>query len=178
MRLEMTKNSLQGCQQDSCIASTRSRRWRGRIPVRDGGGSLIEVALTLPALLMLVVAVSVYALFCYYAIEVSSAARTGVQYGMQNHSTASDNSGMQAAALKNGANVPGLTATAQHFCQCPAALGTNVSCTTACSGARTVAIEFVQVNTSATVNPLMTNPWMSGVSSITLIGKAVMRVQQ
>jgi Flp pilus assembly protein TadG len=155
---------------------------RGRltgVAAGQDGTSLIEVALTMPLFLALLIAAAVFGVVCFDSIEVSSAARAGAQYGMQNHATALDLTGMQTAALKNGTNVTGMAAVAKNFCQCEASLGTNTSCSSVCASPQTIPIQFVQVNTSASVSPLFNNRWLPGVPvSFTLTGQAVMRVQQ
>ena len=136
------------------MAKDISLSWRRRTSTskHSRGQAILEVAATLPFFVMVILGATVFAVVCYYSIEVCSAARAGVQYGMQNHATASDNTGMQTVALQNMANVPGKTAVATSFCQCSNALGTNVSCTSsACSGTNRL-IEFVQVSTSATAS--------------------------
>jgi Flp pilus assembly protein TadG len=178
------RNSRDGLQYSH---EASARGWMRSVPSGDSGGSLVELAVTLPIFLMMLLGASVYALLWYDSIEVSSAARAGVQYGMQNPATALDKSGMQTVALKNGSNVSGMTAVAINFCQCESNLGDsskNVPCaTTTCTAPQTVPIQFVQVTTSATVIPMVKGSWLPGVpftipSSFALTGKAVMRVQE
>ncbi|HEX6509261.1 MAG TPA: hypothetical protein VF221_16665, partial [Chloroflexota bacterium] len=96
-----------------------------------------------------------------------------VEYGSESHATAWDNANMQIAASSSAPDVSNLTTTASHFCKC--ADGTSSTClTTDCSGSRI--IEYVQVNTSASVNPLIYVPGLP--KSYSISGKAVMRVVQ
>lgn len=145
-----------------------ARRFRA-----DQGQSLVELALTLPLLLIILVGVAEFGHFAYASIEVSSAAQAAVQYGAQNHATASDNAGMQLAATQDGPNLTGLRATAQHFCQCSDASASTCSAGD-CSNSRM--IEFVQVNTTATVSPIFNYPGIS--KTMTLQGRAIRRVEQ
>ncbi len=139
----------------------------------QSGQALVELALTMPLLILLLVGAAEFARLAYAAIETSNAARAGVQYGAQNHVTASDFGGMQIAAANDGQNVPGLTSTAIHFCGC--ADGTPSTCSTGdCAGSRM--LEYVQVNTSSTVDPLFYYPGLP--RTFTLNGQAVMRVWQ
>jgi Flp pilus assembly protein TadG len=137
---------------------------------RDAGQSLLELALTLPLFVFILVGTAEFARFAWASIEASNAARAGVQYGAQNHITASDNSGMQTAS--------GLTATPTHYCVCSTAAST-VSCTlpltTTCPSPATL-LEFVQVNTSATVTPLYR--WPGLPTTFTARGFALMQVEQ
>lgn len=139
----------------------------------ESGQALVELALVAPLLCMVLIGLAEFGRFAYFAIEVSNAAHAGVQYGAQNHVTASDTAGMQTAALNDGSNVSGLTAAPSHFCQCSD--GTASTClATDCTTSRI--IEFVQVNTSATVSPMFSYPGIS--KSLTLTGQAIMRVEQ
>ncbi|MGC1782882.1 MAG: TadE/TadG family type IV pilus assembly protein [Acidobacteriaceae bacterium] len=140
---------------------------------RESGQALVELAFTLPLLALLLLGAGEFARLAYAAIETSNAARAGVQYGAQNHVTASDFAGMQIAATDDGTDVPQIVATATHFCGC--ANGTVSTCASGdCTGSRI--IEYVQVNTTATVDPLIHVPGLP--TTFTLNGQAIMRVWQ
>ncbi len=139
----------------------------------ERGQAMVELALTMPLLMLLLLGAAEFARMAYSAIETSNAARAGVQYGAQNHITASDYSGMQTAALSDGPNVRGLTATATHFCGC--ANGAPSTCAAGdCAGSRM--LEYVQVNTSATMAPMVYYPGFPRI--FTLNGQAIMEVWQ
>ncbi len=139
----------------------------------DRGSALVELALLAPILIVLVIGVAEYGRFAYMSIEIANAARAGVQYGAQNHITASDTTGMQNAATTDGADVPGISAVAVHSCKC--ADGTNSTClATDCSTSQIV--EFVQVNTTAALSPMFNYPGVS--NTLTVKGQAIMRVEQ
>jgi Flp pilus assembly protein TadG len=159
-----------------------------RMAIRgDAGQSFVELALVLPIFVLLLVGAAEFGRLAYFGIEVSNAARAGVAYGAQNHITASDNAGMQLAATNDGANVVGLAAscsgtsvnglcaTSSHFCSCSGA-GTSTCSTGDCTGSGNRILEFVQVNTTAVVDPLIYLPGLP--RSYTLNGQAVMRVEQ
>jgi Flp pilus assembly protein TadG len=140
---------------------------------RTRGQASVELALSLPLLLMMFLVVVETGRAFYIAISVSNAARAGVQYGSQNLSTAADNAGMQSAAANDAPNVAGMTATATHFCIC--ANGTASTClSTDCPGSHRLI--YTQVNTSAPYAPLIS--FMGILPPITVPGKAVMRVVQ
>src|SRR6266851_9594274 len=102
-------------------------RWLSR------GQAAVELALCMPLLLALFIAVAETGRAFYIAISVANAARAGVQYGSQNLSTAADNAGMQAAATNDAPNLTGMIATASHFCKC--SNGTASTClATDCAG--------------------------------------------
>jgi len=158
----------------ACRAAV-SRSARGPRPFLDGktGQSLVEVAVSFPVLLMLLLGAVEFGRLSYAKIQVVNAAHAGVQYGAQNRVTAANALGMQQAALQDGANISGLSATATYFCSC--ANGNVSTCAaTDCAGSRI--LEYVQVNTSATVNPLFY--YRGSKRTFTLTGQAVMRVEQ
>lgn len=139
----------------------------------ERGQALVELALIMPLLALLLLGAAEVGRLAYAAIEASNAARAGVQYGAQNHITASDFAGMQTAALNDAPNVTGLAANATNFCGC--ANGAASTCApTDCAGSRI--IEYVQVNTSATFDPLVYCPGLP--KTFNLNGQAVMQVWQ
>lgn len=79
----------------------------------DAGQSLVEIAITLPLLLLLLAGGAEFACLAYSSIEVSNAAKAAVQYGGQAGNTAVDSgtqSGMQNAINSEVTAVPGLGA--------------------------------------------------------------------
>jgi len=143
----------------------------------DAGQALIELALTLPLLVLLLIGAAELGRLAYYSVEVSNAARAGVAYGAQNHVTASNLAGMRTAAQNDAGNITLATTTATNSCACSSAYTATSACTTtfSCSGTARI-IEYVQVNTTATVSPLFKYPGVS--KTYTLNGRAVMRVEQ
>lgn len=139
----------------------------------ESGQSLIEAALAVSLCGTLMLGAAEFGRLAYAGIEISDAARAGVEYGSQSHATAADNTNMQVAASSSAPDVSNLTTTATHFCKC--ADGTSSTCvTTDCVGSRI--IEYVQVNTSANVSPLIYVPGLPKTYAIS--GLAVMRVVQ
>src|SRR5258708_9075967 len=96
----------------------RKSCWMRRSSQRRRAQASVELALSLPLLLMMFLVVVETGRAFYIAISVANAARAGVQYGSQNLSTAADNAGMQAAATNDAPNLTGMIATASHFCKC------------------------------------------------------------
>jgi Flp pilus assembly protein TadG len=148
------------------------------------------MALMLPFLLLLLVGVVDFAQLFRLAIEVSSAARAGAQYGYQNSATQMDAAGMIAAAEDAAADVTTWGAnTASYGCMCSdgteqsqissSGSGSTSMCATpptSCTSKGTQLIHYVQVQTQATYKPLF--PWPGVPSSITLNGNAVYWVPQ
>lgn len=147
---------------------TTAKHFRG-----ESGQSIMELALTLPMLLLILVGVAEFGRFAYASIEVNNAARAGVQYGAQSQFTASDVAGMKLAATQDGPDFTQMSATAKNFCSC--ADGSASTCAIGdCSASHVV--EYVQVNTTAIVNPIFSYPGIS--NTLTLRGQAIMRVEQ
>jgi hypothetical protein len=142
----------------------------------DTGQALIELALTLPVLVLILLGAAEFARFAWAAIETANAARAGVQYGAQTQITASDNTGMQTAALNDGVNLTGLTATPSHSCACASAPSTPVLCTGASGSCTGLILEYVQVNTTSTIKPLFN--WPALPKTFTANGTAIMEVEQ
>ncbi len=132
------------------------------------GQSVVEMALALPLVTLLLISVCDFARLFYASIGIADAARAGVQYGAQNRATAVDYPGMQQAALKDGAGISGISATATSFCECGGA-------TVACSPAQcTNPANYVQVTASTSFDTILTYP---GIPHSTLLSStAVMEV--
>lgn len=148
-----------------------------RIDIRDANGqAFIELALVLPLFIILLTGAAELGRLAYAGIEVSNAARAGVAYGSQNHSTASDSAGIQLAATQDAPNITGLTATAIQSCSCTG--GTSITCANAGTNCVSPAriIEYVQVNTQADINTVFRLPGIP--NTLTLHGQAIMRVEE
>ena len=157
-----------------------------RIPVGDDiGQAFVELALVLPMFILLVVGGAEIGRLAYADIEISNAARAGVAYAMQSHTTASDNAGIAAAAKQDAPDIPGLVVDnpAVLTCYCETSAGattafsscnSTVTNTTTCPSP-SVIVEYVQVNTSASIDTAFHFPGIP--NTLTLRGKAVMRVE-
>jgi hypothetical protein len=106
------------------------------IPGLKRGQAALEVALVVPVLTVLLLIVGEFLRVYYMTIELNNAARAGVQYGVNNPANAANLTGMQQAALNDGSDISGMTATATEYCECSD--GSSVSCGTAdaCSDER------------------------------------------
>lgn len=146
----------------------------------ERGQSLVETAIGATVLTVVLVGAVEMGRLAYAAIEVSSAARAGVAYGARNAAAAADTTGMQTAATSDGSDITrwksvGLTATASESCTCSD--GTSVTCANAAANCVSPGriIDYVQVNTTATVDPLF---HLLGLpTTYVLNGHAIMRVE-
>ena len=139
----------------------------------EAGQALVETALIFPVLIALLIGAAELARVAYAAIEVSNAARAGVQYGAQSGATASDSTGIATAAANDAANLTGLATTSSYSCVCSD--GTASTCAnTDCANSHIE--ETLTVNTVATINPLI---HLHGLPrTYTLKGKAIQKCVQ
>ena len=74
----------------------------------EDGQSLVELALSIPLLLLMLMGMAELGQICYGAINVSQAAKAAAQYGAQTSTTAVDTAGMLAAAQNEIGTLPGI----------------------------------------------------------------------
>lgn len=149
-----------------------ARAWRSALGSQRGN-AIIELAFGVSLCITLIVGAVEFGWLAYQSIEVSDAARAGVQFGAQSRADAAATANVQTAATQDAPDVSGISATASYFCQCSNG-GTSTCAATDCSTSRI--IYYVQVTTSATVSPLIKLPLLP--ASYALKGKAIMRVEQ
>jgi Flp pilus assembly protein TadG len=148
-------------------------RYRRNRVAQARGQAVVELAFSIPLLIVLLLIVVETGRICLLAMALASAARAGVQYGAQNLTTVSDSAGMQNAALAGAPNLTGMTATGSHFCRCSD--GTASTClATDCAASHR--LMYVSTNTSATYTPWFS--WPGIPVATTLSSQAVMRVSQ
>jgi len=143
----------------------------------ESGQALVEMALSLPLFVLLLLGAVEFGRLAYAAIEVSNAARTAVAYADQNRAFASDTTGMQNAAQAEYTINPSALSigTPTYTCTC-SDTGASVNCFTQgiCAGAQILPV--VTVQTSATFDPIIHLPGLP--TSYTLTGQAVQAVLQ
>jgi Flp pilus assembly protein TadG len=138
------------------------------------GQAAVELALVSPLLGLLLVGTADFGRAFYFNQEVVAAARAGAQYGSQSVATATDTSGISAAALANGINVPGLSASSSVCtCESPAPTGETACGTGYCNGANS-SETYVSVTTTATFKTLVHYPGIPQTSAMR--GSAIMHV--
>lgn len=150
----------------------------------DRGQAFVELALVLPIFILLIVGIAEVGRLAYASIEVSNAARAGVAYAAQSHTTAQDSANIQLAATQDAPDVTSLTATTSQSCVCESSagvLGTFGSCTAISTAAGSCPspsriVLYVTVTTTAPVNTIFHFPGIP--NSVTLRGFASMRAEQ
>jgi Flp pilus assembly protein TadG len=129
----------------------------------ESGQGLVELALGISLITVLLIGATEFGRLAYASIEIAEAAHTGAEYGSLNHTAAADIANMKLAATQSAPDVKGMTATATRVCTC--ANGTASTClATDCSHSRL--IEYVQVKTTAAVDPLIYVPGLPKSYSI------------
>jgi Flp pilus assembly protein TadG len=184
---------------------THSRRRSNRTPrgnsriVRtrwSAGQSATEMALVVPVLLLLLVAITDAGRMFYTYLEVVGASRAGAQQGAQTIVTAGCITPIHDAAVAAAPNLPGITATPTTYCCCasgstctPFGVTINSANTATYCGNSLTPFEtscgakpgcsdwrkYVQVNTTATFTTLINYPGIQ--SSYTFNGQTIMRAQ-
>jgi Flp pilus assembly protein TadG len=159
-----------------------------RIPVReDAGQAFVELALILPVFILLLVGAVEVGRIAYVDIEVSNAARAGVAYAMQGHSTvaASQYTNIENAAKRDAPDIHSLQVDPPILtCYCESSAGATTSLAsclpadanlTTCASPSSIVI-YVEVDTHAQIDTAFHFPGIPNL--VTLRGKAVMRVEQ
>jgi Flp pilus assembly protein TadG len=169
-------------------------RWRTRGSLRpagpEAGASVVEVALLIPFVMLIFFGMIDLGRWVFLAIEVTSAARAGAQYGSLHYGNTSNTSGITTAAANDVPDIgPACTATVTtncltvttntSSCWCANAPGTVVTCSTSypytsCSSSSQIVL--LQVNTSATYTP-----WISIApfkKTFTITGQAIVPTGQ
>ena len=153
---------------------------------KETGQALIELAISLPLLLLLLLGAAEFGRMAYMAIEVADAAKAAAQYGAQDATTMIDSAGITLAAQKNAPYVSNyctsfsatVSPNPKNFCTCMTSGTPNpttpssAACTAACAG---YIVHVVQVTTTASCSPFFHATGFSS-ANITLNGSAVQEV--
>ena len=159
---------------------------------------MVELALTTPLFLLLMIGAVELGRVAYYAIEVENAARAGASWGSVNTSNADQTTTVEDAAKNDAPDLPNLSVTAGTACVCEtvtyASDGTQtesfnpnsgtvgcgsatiLSCTEDDSAATQFKIKYVTVSTQATITPIFNFPGLP--NSYTLYGSSQLRTLQ
>lgn len=137
------------------------------------GSAIVETAVMIPIFSAMLVGAVEFGTLTFAAIEVSNAAKAGVQYGVQSASNAGDITGIQNAAANDAPDVTLGSTTVSHSCICSD--GSASTClSTDCSTSHIETI--LTVKTQATVSPRFHLPGLP--TSYTLNGQAIQKVMQ
>jgi Flp pilus assembly protein TadG len=135
------------------------------------GSSLVELAFTLPLLMLLLMGAVDFGRAFYMAVEVVGAAHAGAEYGAQNPT---DTAGMKTAAQDDAPNVSSLSVpTPTYGCECSDGTQYSASCASQPTTCTNNVVYLVKVTASATYAPIV--PWPGVPPSLTLTKTAEMR---
>jgi Flp pilus assembly protein TadG len=141
----------------------------------EAGSALVELAVSLPLLVLVMVGVTDFARVFYMGMELTNAARAGAQYGAYNPAQSGNIAGMQTTAT-GSVNMTGVTATASRACQCATSAGTfsAATCTTTCPSGQHLVVT-VKVTTSKTFTTVVGS--FPGIPpTVNLVRSATLRV--
>ena len=139
----------------------------------QAGNSLIEMAITVPLLILLALGGTDFPRVFYASVELKAAARAGAQYGSHSLITAADTDGMIAAARLDAPNLKDVSVTATQ-CTCRATPSVATCAASQCTrGPNTTLVTVVASAPFQTIAPYPGIP-----SSLVLTGRAVMEVGQ
>jgi Flp pilus assembly protein TadG len=151
----------------------RSKRSNERLG--EDGSALVELALTLPLLMLMLLGAAELATVAYAAIEVSNAAHTAAVYASSSLGALADLGGISNAAATDATNLVGgstisvTSVTTACTCANTAYAPTSCSDNQTCQQNNTSMITTVTVQTQATVSPFINivgkNFTLSGQSS-------------
>lgn len=167
-----------------------------KLRLRDNRGSaLVELALTAPLFVSLMMGAVELGRLAYFAIEVENSARAGASYGSVNYGNAFSTAGQnntQQAAKNDAPDISNLTVnTPLTYCVCEtlstsgtATFSSVLSCSnstiTSCNGESSTTqyyvLDYVKVDTQATIDPLVHLPGLP--NTYTIIGSSRLRVLQ
>jgi Flp pilus assembly protein TadG len=140
----------------------------------DAGAAMSELVIIAPLLLLLLLGLVEAGRAGNLALTVAGAARAGVQYGAQNHTTAADTTGMQTAAT-NDANLTGVSAVATTYCQCEDLTASTCGLAGACaSNHQNTYVKVVVTGTETSLLNYAALP--AGLRTVSIQDTAIMRV--
>lgn len=147
---------------------------RSRARSSEAGVATLEMVVAAPFLLLMFLLIADFGRVFYTAITLAHAARAGAAYGAQSNEKSVDSAGMVQAAHDEAQNIPPITVTAEHFCECPG--GTPADCTTDSCGTYGPPQLYVRVTASLTFRTIVLS-FLFIPSTVPLSQTAVVRVQ-
>lgn len=131
-------------------------KWMARHAGTERGQALVELALTVPLLMLILLGSAELARLAYAAIEIANAAEAGAQFATENPSTMNDAAGITLAAQNDATNLTGVTASPISWVTtCSDGSAYSASDNSCASGA---ALTAVTVKASVNFDPLIHLP--------------------
>ena len=167
------------------LVSAAIRFFRQRASTRRArgvelGAAFVELAVSLPVLVVVVIGTADLGRIFYYTISLTNAARAGAQYAAYNSVRATKNAEITAAAQAAAPNIGSFTvslATPANVCRCAqddgSAFGSPVTCNITCPAGQHM-LESVTVTVTRSFSTISRFPGIP--STFTLVRTATMRV--
>src|SRR5690349_10309874 len=96
----------------------QQRRLRRASVAGDAGQALVELALTVPLLVLILLGAAEFSRLAYAAVEVANAAKAGVQYAAYSRANAASASSIRTAAANEAPDVTLATPGVAYACSC------------------------------------------------------------
>ena len=181
----MTAKSLMEANM-ACLFNRRRTKRPSRTAGREGGASVVEVALLVPLVLLpILFAMLNLGRWVVLAIEVSSAAHAGAQFGSLHQANAFNSSGIATAACEDvpeitpcGLSGSALLVAVSNSCYCsgaPPSSGTGSACPVS-SCTTGFSVDDLTVTTSGTFNVMF--PFPPFTKPLALTSTAIVSVGQ
>lgn len=147
---------------------------------RRRGSVTVELALSVPMLMLMMAGAADFARLFYHAVTLDNASNTGAFYGAQNVVLSADYAGMVLVAKEDAQDLTAVSATPDRFCDCPNK--TEVDCFTGkCTGfyggtgLYGTPRSYTKVAVEQTFEPLL--PWPGIPNPVVVRDTAFMRVR-
>jgi len=142
----------------------------------EEGSALVELALSLPVLLVMLLGAAEFARLAYASIEVVNSAHAAAIYASSSHAALSDSPGITNAAGTDSGNLTGSNAiqvtSVSSSCSCSDTSVSPSSCSdnSTCFNAHVAMITTVTVQTKSTFSPVIKMP--GSAASFNLYGNS------
>ena len=151
-----------------------------RNPRGAAGAAFVELAVSLPVLVVIVIGTADLGRVFYYTMELTNAARAGAQYAAYNSALATQTAGITAAARNASPNIGSFTvslATPPNVCRCVADDGSAFGGSVACNSVCPIGQHMFETVTVTVTRPFTTISRFPGIpNTFTLTRTATMRV--
>jgi Flp pilus assembly protein TadG len=167
---------MDGSQRVSAV--TRNLDKKGQPGRCERGSSLVELALTMPVLITLLLGAIDFGRVFFFALAVTQAASAGAWYGAQSPTKSLDSTGMQTTATASAGDITGFSATASRSCTCWSQSSMTesnmLSCGALCASPSVMRI-YVSVTGTGTFNTMV--PWPGIPTTVPVTRTAKMRAK-
>jgi Flp pilus assembly protein TadG len=155
----------------ACLRKARLSGLLDRTLGDRGGFSAVEFAFIVPIFVLLVAGAAELANYGLQQGRMTSAAKAGTHYGLQDQSTAADTVGIAEAARTDAGDTAGvLDIQSERYCRCPGA-NSNTACTGECADEEYVPM-YLRVtvsNSHSALFPFLGIPLLDQVSSTNVV---------